>query len=86
LNAIRRCLAGANLILAQNGVSGGSCLTSNRASRLAAQKKIGTEIQFQALQKVPYYPLGMAQNATAFRKDITGVREGFVIFWNVRRT
>jgi peptide/nickel transport system substrate-binding protein len=35
---------------------------------------------------VPYYPLGLAQQPTAFQKDITGVPEGFVIFWNVRRT
>ena len=35
---------------------------------------------------MPYYPLGVAQPPTAFRKDITGVPEGFPIFWNVRRT
>ena len=56
------------------------------AADLAAQKKVGAEIQLQAFQNVPYYPLGLAHNATAFRKDITGVPEGFVIFWNVRRT
>jgi peptide/nickel transport system substrate-binding protein len=56
------------------------------ASDLAAQKKIGVEIQLQAFESVPYYPLGLAQNATAFRPDITGVLEGFVTFWNVRRT
>jgi peptide/nickel transport system substrate-binding protein len=52
----------------------------------AAQKKIGMEIQLQAFQSVPYYPLGVAQLPTAFRHDITGVPEGFPIFWNVRRT
>jgi peptide/nickel transport system substrate-binding protein len=52
----------------------------------AAQKKIGVEIQLQAFQSVPYYPLGVAQLPTAFRNDITGVPEGFPIFWNVRRT
>ena len=31
------------------------------------------------------YPLGLAQFPTAFRQDITGVPEGFAIFWNVRR-
>jgi peptide/nickel transport system substrate-binding protein len=35
---------------------------------------------------VPYYPLGVVQLPTAFRNDITGVPEGFPIFWNVRRT
>jgi len=56
------------------------------APDVTAQKKLGAEIQLQAFETVPYYPLGMAQNATAFRPDITGVPEGFPIFWNVRRT
>jgi peptide/nickel transport system substrate-binding protein len=56
------------------------------APDLAAQKKIGVEIQLQAFQSVPYWPLGLSQRPTAFRKDITGVPEGFVTFWNVRRT
>jgi peptide/nickel transport system substrate-binding protein len=56
------------------------------APDLDAQKKIGVEIQTQAFEEVPYYPLGLAQLPTAFRKDITGVPEGFVIFWNVHRT
>ena len=33
------------------------------APDLAAQKKIGVEIQLQAFQSVPYYPLGVAHNA-----------------------
>jgi peptide/nickel transport system substrate-binding protein len=56
------------------------------APDLDAQKKIGVEIQLEAFQSVPYYPLGVAQLPTAFRNDITGVPEGFVIFWNVRRS
>lgn len=56
-----------------------------KAPDTAAQKQIAAAIQRQAFEDVPYYPLGMAQNATAFQKDITGVPEGFVIFWNVRR-
>ncbi|HXA26051.1 MAG TPA: ABC transporter substrate-binding protein [Acetobacteraceae bacterium] len=56
------------------------------APDLAAQKKAGVEIQLQAFQDVPYYPLGLAQLPTAFRQDITGVPEGFPIFWNVRRS
>jgi peptide/nickel transport system substrate-binding protein len=56
------------------------------APDLAAQKKICVEIQLQAFDNVPYWPLGSAQIATAFQPDITGVNEGFVTFWNVRRT
>jgi peptide/nickel transport system substrate-binding protein len=56
------------------------------APDLAAQKKIGVEMQLQAFAEVPYWPLGVAQLPTAFRHDITGVPEGFPIFWSVRRT
>jgi peptide/nickel transport system substrate-binding protein len=56
------------------------------APDLAAQKKIGVDMQLQAFDNVPFYPLGSTQSPTAYRKDITGVPEGFVIFWNVRRT
>jgi peptide/nickel transport system substrate-binding protein len=55
------------------------------ASDLASQKKIAARIQQQAFEDVPFYPLGLARQTTAFRQDITGVPEGFVIFWNVRR-
>jgi peptide/nickel transport system substrate-binding protein len=55
------------------------------APDLAAQKKIGADIQLQAFQNVPYWPLGLAEIPTAFRHDITGVPEGFPKFWNVRR-
>jgi peptide/nickel transport system substrate-binding protein len=56
------------------------------APDIATQKKIGVEIQQQAFEDVPYYPLGLAQLPTAFRKDIAGVPEGFPIFWNVHRS
>ena len=56
-----------------------------KARDMAAQKRIAEAIQRQAFEDVPYYPLGMARNSTAFQKDITGIPEGFVIFWNVRR-
>ena len=52
----------------------------------AAQKKIGVDIQLRAFENVPYWPLGSGEQATAFQHDITGVPEGFVIFWNVRRS
>jgi peptide/nickel transport system substrate-binding protein len=55
------------------------------AKDLAAQKQVSEQIQLQAFQSVPYYPLGVAQLPTAFRPDISGVPEGFPIFWNVRR-
>lgn len=56
------------------------------APDLAAQKKIGVEIQKQAFEDVPYWPLGLAHLPTAFRPDIAGVPEGFPLFWSVHRT
>ena len=52
----------------------------------AAQKQSGVELQLRAFETVPYWPIGSGLQATAFRQDITGVPEGFVIFWNVRRS
>jgi peptide/nickel transport system substrate-binding protein len=56
------------------------------APDLAAHKTICEEIQLQAFQMVPYWPLGLAHLPTAYCCDITGVLEGFPKFWNVRRT
>jgi len=56
------------------------------APDLATQKAIGREIQSQAFEDVPYYPLGVAQTPTAFRHSITDVPEGFPIFWGVHRS
>jgi peptide/nickel transport system substrate-binding protein len=55
------------------------------APDLASQKKIAEAIQLQAFQDVPYIPLGQNFYNTAYRKSITGVLKGFVMFWNVRR-
>jgi peptide/nickel transport system substrate-binding protein len=55
------------------------------APDLAAQKTIGEQMQLQAFEYVPYYPLGSAQQPTALRPDITDAPEGFPLFWNVHR-
>jgi len=56
------------------------------APDLASQKKLCTEIQLQAFQDVPYWPVGLAHLPTAYRPDIAAVPEGFPLFWNVHRT
>ena len=38
------------------------------------------------MQDVPYIPLSQTMQATAFRKDITNVPNGFAMFWNVRKS
>ncbi len=51
----------------------------------AAQKAVGREIQLQAFQDVPYLPVGQYFQATAYRRDLTGVLKGLPLFWNVKR-
>ena len=55
-----------------------------RAPTEAAQAAICRDIQLEAMQQVPYYPLGQYLQPTAYRKSITGVVDGFAVFWNVR--
>jgi len=52
---------------------------------LATQKEIAAEIQMQAFVDVPYYPLGMYYNPSAYRANLTGILHGLPTFWNVRR-
>ncbi|WP_159993444.1 ABC transporter substrate-binding protein [Roseomonas sp. 18066] len=54
------------------------------APDLAAQQRLAAEIQAAAFEEVPYYPLGLYKQPTAYRKSITGVNRGTVTFWNVR--
>ena len=56
------------------------------APDLAAQKALAVELQKQALIDVPYVPLGQVLGATAFRTNVSGVNDGFVMFWNVKKT
>jgi peptide/nickel transport system substrate-binding protein len=56
------------------------------APNMAAQKSLARDLQQQALIDVPYVPLGQALGATAYRANLTGVLNGFVLFWNVRKT
>ena len=56
------------------------------APDLAAAAAIAAEMQVQAMQDVPYWPLGQYLQPTAFRSDITGVLPGFFTAWNLRRS
>jgi len=56
------------------------------APDLTTQKKIAAQIQTQAFQDVPYWPLGSASLPTGYRPDIAGVLDGFPTFWGVHRT
>jgi peptide/nickel transport system substrate-binding protein len=56
------------------------------APDLETQHALAGEIQAQAFEDVPYYPLGLYYNPTAYRSDLSGVLNGGPFFWNVRRT
>jgi peptide/nickel transport system substrate-binding protein len=55
------------------------------APNLAAQQALARDLQLQALTDVPYVPTGQVLGATAYRANLTGVLNGFVLFWNVRK-
>jgi len=52
----------------------------------AAQKALAEKIQEQAWQDATFIPTGQIFQPMAWRRDIDGVLDGFVKFWNVRRT
>ncbi len=51
----------------------------------AAQKAICGQIQQTVMDDVPFYPLGQLYQPTAYKNELTGVLNGFVLFWNVQR-
>ena len=51
----------------------------------AAQAAIGRRAQAQAFIDVPYVPLGVFFQPTAYRADLTGMMKGLPLFWGVRR-
>jgi len=51
----------------------------------ATQLALAHTIQAQALQDVPYLPLGSYRQPVAYRADLTGVSKGLVQFTGVRR-
>jgi len=56
------------------------------APDLASQQKIARAMQLQALEDVPYVPMGMYDQPTAFRKNIAGIPDGFPQFYGVTKT
>ena len=54
-------------------------------SDLVGQRRIASEIQAQAFEDVPYFPMGFFYNTSVYRADLAGILHGFPIFWNMRR-
>ena len=55
------------------------------APDVESQKRIGAEFQREILEQATYLPTGQYFSKTAHRRSITGVLEGIIAFWNVRR-
>ena len=55
------------------------------ALTLAEQRRIARDIQLQAFQDIPYIPLGQWFAPMAYKRELTGVLDGYALFWNVRR-
>ena len=52
----------------------------------ASRQEICRQMQRQAFQDLPYLPLGVFYQPTAYRTNLTGMLKGFPLFYNVRRT
>jgi len=55
------------------------------APDLAAQQVVCRDMQLQCMVDVPSIPVGQFIQPTAFRTSLAGIRQGFPVFWNVRR-
>jgi len=51
----------------------------------AEQKRLTEAMQVQALQDVPYVPLGQFFQPTAYRRGVSGIPKGFAQFYGVRK-
>jgi peptide/nickel transport system substrate-binding protein len=55
------------------------------APDLPAQQAIARDIQRQAMQDVPYIPLGEYARVMAHRRNLVDIQPGHSLFWGVRR-
>jgi peptide/nickel transport system substrate-binding protein len=55
------------------------------APDVASQRRLCIEIQRQFWVDVPHIPVGQYYQPTTFRSDLTGMQDGFAMFWNIRR-
>ena len=50
----------------------------------AKQKAICADIQREAMEQVPFFPLGQYLQPTAYRTRLSGMNDGFSTFWNIK--
>ena len=51
----------------------------------AEQKRLCRDIQLQAFIDLPYIPLGLFYQTTAYRKTLSGVLKGMPLFYNLKK-
>ena len=56
-----------------------------QAGDVAAQHRICDAMQVAVLEEAPFLPLGQIVSPTAYRREITGVMDGFPRFWGVSK-
>jgi peptide/nickel transport system substrate-binding protein len=56
------------------------------APDLPSQKEICQRMQLAAFEDVPYVPLGVFFQPTAFRRNVSGMLSGFPLFYNIRKS
>ncbi|MBN8939473.1 MAG: ABC transporter substrate-binding protein [Rhizobiales bacterium] len=49
------------------------------------QKRIAADIQKVTLEQVPFLPTGQYFSKSAYRRNVTGILKGQIVFWNARR-
>lgn len=55
------------------------------AEALEDQQAITRQMQLEAFDSVPYYPLGQSIQQSAIRSEISDRVEGYTVFWGVRK-
>ena len=55
------------------------------APDLATQRKLAADLQVQAFEDVPYVPRGQWVRPTLYAASLSGMLDGYPLFWNLRR-
>ncbi|MDB5369100.1 MAG: transporter substrate-binding protein [Roseomonas sp.] len=55
------------------------------SGNLAEQQRICRDIQLKAFEELPFIPLGVFYQGTAYRKDLVDMQKGLPLFYGVRR-
>ena len=57
----------------------------HEAEALEDQQAITRQMQLEAFDSVPYYPLGQSIQQSAIRSEVSDRVEGYTVFWGVRK-